>query len=313
MYRFKFHVTFLNFLWLTTAVNAGVGSSGGANAVVCRNDQGQILKATLLDLFEAEARGLQLLPPLTSITAEYRRALKNLRANILMDIEPTVEDEERFERNIASFEQVEGELEPVGDIGETVEIPLNCKIEQLAIYDDTASELPVRVSKEIWSHLSAMNQVALYAHEIIFRDFRSVFPLESSAGLREIVGRLFSEDLPLFPVDTGVPSFAKKCKGGVFPRELEFYMYTPNDRPGVRIIRLYRLEGRDLYIPIDFERNLDRFENLKKVEAGVLKNDFVFADFDPETREIQTISYIPKDSSRTNPPRHYAVAGCFNR
>jgi hypothetical protein len=310
MFRFKLYTTFLGLLLLTTAASAGVGSSGGGNAVVCRSGDGRILKATLLDLFEAEARGLKLLPPLGSITAEYRRALKNIRANILMDVEPTVEDEERFEGNIASFEQADEELPPVGDIGETVQIPANCKIEQLAIYDDTASDLPVRVSKEIWPHLNAMNQVALYTHEIIFRDYRNVFPLESSANLREIIGRLFSKDFPLFPVDTGMPSFAYECEGNVFPRELKFYMYTPSDRPDVRVFRIYQLEGRDLYIPIDFERDLNRVENFKRIDAGILKNDFIYADFVPETQGLLDIRHIPRD--RTKPSMRYPVFSCHN-
>src|SRR4051812_1074476 len=64
-----------------SAASAGVGSSGGGKAVVCRDAlSGSIQTAELLDLYEATARyGLTVRPDSGNMGTEYSRTLDEIR------------------------------------------------------------------------------------------------------------------------------------------------------------------------------------------------------------------------------------------
>src|SRR5687768_15205585 len=70
----------LSFLCNANVVRAaGVGSSGGGFAVVCRSTDGTIESAQLLDLYEGQARGDRYRQPTGNLSQDYAIYLQYIR------------------------------------------------------------------------------------------------------------------------------------------------------------------------------------------------------------------------------------------
>lgn len=177
---------------------AGVGSSGGGKAVVCRNSfTNAIESATLLDLYEARHQhGLQVVAPANGLDAELARFLENDARTTLDNPEPVGQrDVERIKSIFRSFRFSADKLTTLDDVGHTiVNIPDGCALEQLAIYLDRSNE--IMVDQKIWEALDFQNHAALVAHEVIYRQQRVDGGDTTSEVTRRLVGLLFSTTPP---------------------------------------------------------------------------------------------------------------------
>src|SRR4051812_28042212 len=62
--------------FFSSTTYAGVGSSGGGYAVVCRTPSGEIQQATLLDLYEVQSKpGVTLIPSSGDLYQDYARVV----------------------------------------------------------------------------------------------------------------------------------------------------------------------------------------------------------------------------------------------
>ncbi len=180
-----------------SAFAAGVGSSGGGKAVVCRSAADQAIEsATVLDLYEAvHQHGLQLRPAIGSTEDELMRVLAEFR-NSTENTPDSWSNQNLMKANkiIRNFQLTPGVLKSIADVGNTIALPRECSLEQLAIYQDKTEKLSVNL--DIWNALDSMNQAALLAHEVIYRQQRIDGGDTTSEVTRRMVGLLFSTTPP---------------------------------------------------------------------------------------------------------------------
>lgn len=171
---------------------AGVGSSGGGMAVVCRSLSGQIKEAALLDIYEASAGGFkmkkasgQVADDLKLLYAEFRKSTFDRRPirNEHLEMLNSFLEQTKF---------VSYRLPSTDDVGRIPQRPpANCKIEQLAVADD--QYLNFYVDREIWNALDSLNQAALIFHESIYQMARVSGIENTSWRTRAIVGTASSQ------------------------------------------------------------------------------------------------------------------------
>ena len=58
------------------------------------------------------------------------------------------------------------ELHLLFDFGETVKLPANCQLRQIAIYND--KEKTLQIAKDLWEQLDSINKAALIQHELYY-------------------------------------------------------------------------------------------------------------------------------------------------
>lgn len=202
---FSFLVSFSTIPWPLTSY-AGIRTSGGALAVVCRDVNQNIRSAELLDIYEARQEGKILRPSTNSAVGDwiqYLRVLKKLTGHPVMD-----QNQESLEKTVIESAMKEIVMTPPGqwlqrlfDEGPLdMNLPPNCYHEQLALFYDEAPVLTV--SSDIWSHLDATNRAAMWAHESIYHLMRLKSKMPSPFGIkttmtskviRPLVGAMFSQ------------------------------------------------------------------------------------------------------------------------
>lgn len=234
---------------------AGVRDSGGGFALVCRSDQGNLLSAELLDLYEARVRySLSLPHSLENLKDNYARARVNtdrLQADRLPVPSENLEDQKNLARffRIAHFTQGNERLPNLADLGNIPDIPSGCAVEPLAVFYD--SRKLVIIDSEIWQHLDSMNRAALVYHEVLYQ-YQRALNEETSENTRAFVAHVFS-DSPLLPVNEGRPSDARLCLTGDSSRDLRsvdrkaslFYIYEEDK---VATLQFEVLMGRPLLV-----------------------------------------------------------------
>ena len=238
-------------LSLSTAMlaSAGGGSSGGGKTVVCRNDDGSISKAYLLDLYEAAARwGLQIKPPTGDITSEYARYLLELR-RVVGDPRPFGDDDDVSLGEKISKLRFGFDLPPVtDDLGTTIPLPKRCKVEQAITHSDETDEL--LADPWIWQALDTQNQAALLAHEELYFGARQAGELTSEAA-RQTVAELFSTTPPPVLSDR-IPNRYLACDAGAANGRIDdtkFAAYPDPLNSEHTILQFSKLFGRDVYTP----------------------------------------------------------------
>jgi hypothetical protein len=171
------------FLLMTKMAVAG-NEGGGGKSVVCRDAQGKITRAEILDLFEGRNQ-YQLTYSETELSwqeqvfnffkssgiATDNEIFKNFQ-NIIMHL------------NILSEEVV---LKETNDSFEVVS-PKGCKIEQVAIY---INDNQILISGEIWKALSETQKAALIIHESVYRYLRD-YGETNSKRARHLTAHLLS-------------------------------------------------------------------------------------------------------------------------
>lgn len=176
---------------------AGVNSSGGGNAIVCRSADTsgtkQIVSATVLDLFEAEAIDGLTIPPRTGnaedIAGELLKRLeegnpeafqnKPVYQSLTALLQSTLANIKVLKPGIG-LSPIPNSLSPI--------VPKGCATEQLAAYQPAGKLL---IDGEIWAKLDELNRAGLLVHEVVYKWLR-LGGSTNSVRARKIVGALFS-------------------------------------------------------------------------------------------------------------------------
>ena len=196
---------------------AGASNGGGGAAVVCRQTDGQIRYASLLDLYEtSQVYGLKLFKPTGSLERDYYLAVANTYS---LQGYPEYAEKEKasISENLRKFFEIVS-MTPAGqglpildDTGEVPMLPSGCAIEQLAIFHDasTLGTDRVEINSEIWRSLDSLNQAALVTHEMNYYWERTLNERTSEAT-RAVVAHIFA-DGGVTPVRDGIPSYSMSC------------------------------------------------------------------------------------------------------
>jgi hypothetical protein len=190
---------------LSTLCFAGVDSSGGGNAVVCRDSRQKIVSAEWLDLYEGKAiYKFLLLPNADSAVFQFENAWKKLICRNpqfpFLCHPPAIQGTlEMLPVNVV--------LEPINDSYQ-VFIPKGCKIEQTARY---VNQDKILVVSEIWAALDEQSRAALMLHESIYAGMRVLGETDSRRS-RLAVGAAFSVGTIDTPNDQGEK--IKTCVAG---------------------------------------------------------------------------------------------------
>lgn len=173
----------------------GAGSSGGGFAIVCRADNGSILNAELLDLYEAKSKpNYELIESTGSLEGDYVASVANTYR--LQGYESAVIIDSSTRKNLDSvlglmdFLDKRQPLPNLHDLGKHLKAPAGCEIEPLAIWDDSKDR--IKVSSEIWNSLSTLDQAALVQHEVVYKYHRGLYE-KNSEEARAFVAAIFSK------------------------------------------------------------------------------------------------------------------------
>lgn len=206
------------------SAQGGIGDGGG-QGIVCRNEDGTVRSAQLLDLAEAENFFLlkvkdqpkdipyldiahdyvELLDaaipssnPISQITTRIENKIEKVRYDINPHILLTKRRQYTFIRDTLDLIEsnkiiIPGnnfKLPPVGDSRPRI-LPSGkgCDLEQIAIYKDGSDQ--VRFIGSVWDKLDNTNKAALLIHESLYRSLRQMGDVTSDRT-RKTVGYLFS-------------------------------------------------------------------------------------------------------------------------
>lgn len=214
----KFVLHLILFL-ITKSVIAGVSTSGGGYAVVCRDTSKAIVSAELLDLAEGRLKyNFKMKSVSGSTLKDYALGVENVY--FLQTGKPwfscgldVCEPSEMLSRFIKIIDWVDSsqQLDPIYDLGDvsTVlkQLNIGCDIEQVAIFNDATGR--VQISKEAWNKMDSLSQAGLVWHELWYRESRKYYllPEKNSEKSRLNTAIVFAEGLT--PVKAGVPENAK--------------------------------------------------------------------------------------------------------
>ena len=211
-------------LLVTNFAFAGGNGSGGGQGIVCRNDDGTVASAELLDL--AEAQGYYLLKlspqpasrPYIDIAREYASILDNAipssdpisngtktdgsQVSVSQEIDPSIilSHMNHDDYVLSSVNEIDKDkmlipgnnykIPPVSDSHPRI-LPSGkrCDLEQIAVYTDGNNQ--VHFVGAIWKKLNNINKAALLVHEALYRNLRMMGD-KFSDQTRKAVGYLFS-------------------------------------------------------------------------------------------------------------------------
>lgn len=198
--------------------------SGGGQGIVCRNDDGKVASARLLDLAEAEEYFLLRLPtpsnglsylsiaenfaakldesmPSNFPTDNFTDRVNNIITRVSYDVSGTMllnrkegnrTLHDAVDRINAEKLLIPGDdysIPPVGDSHPLVRpTHKGCNIEQIAVYTD--GNETVHFVGGIWRHLDPLNKAALLIHEALYRSLRTMGETTSDRT-RKTVAYLF--------------------------------------------------------------------------------------------------------------------------
>lgn len=179
------------------AYSHDVGNGGGA--WICKDNKDKIIKAELVDLFEARVEfELPLMgfegESIDLILGKIRKKLEKVRGDII----PLFDESLKLTLQTSKPIGPEGELEIVDDSLYRVKAsPRWCtsgKISymQVANFTNYKPETTL-IDPAIFSHLTTIHQAALWAHEAIYRSLRIKEEAKNSIKARRWVGLLFSD------------------------------------------------------------------------------------------------------------------------
>lgn len=173
------------YLWAGTAV------SGGGGAFVCRDAQGNVRSAELLDLWETQyVYGDKVVESNEDVDVQIDRVLGNLEVyspTFAAEIRNELSLQRELFESIAPDVAISAPKDALNVYGKR-----GCPLEGMMYYDVELKK--IRYDKEIFSKLSSNTQVAAaYLHEAIYKILRQQPNGNTdSVGTRNIVGNLFS-------------------------------------------------------------------------------------------------------------------------
>lgn len=209
-------------------VGRGGMDGGGGNAVVCRDNEGRVTRAKLLDLFEGEALE-DLVPQKFDESLSFEEIAKLVAKNIdrggsgnshsctsttssggvvierTVQIGPLLSSESTtnwVEYVLKNYKVLPAEvgLEPIADSGHFI-FPRDCKIEQVAVYRDDSNR--IFFVNDIWMALDKVHKAALIVHEALYKNLRSPKEMNSDRT-RKAVAHAFS-GFEFKPLLDGIP------------------------------------------------------------------------------------------------------------
>jgi hypothetical protein len=246
---------------------AGPGASGGGQGIVCRNPDGTVASAKLLDLVEAQdyfLLSLQSQPadrPYMEIAHEYAAILDGAMALVnpiaqtseqVGNLPPQVGFEVNESLVLSHTDKIQHMISftldemnarkmlipgddfaipPVGDSHPLV-LPTQkgCAIEQIALYTDGNDA--VHFVGGIWNSLDNVNKAALLIHEILYRRLRGMGDTTSDQT-RKANGYLFS-GMKFEWVMDGVPQKYRNCWTNDANHSFQFVVY-PDEQSSVTL------------------------------------------------------------------------------
>lgn len=182
-------------LWVCSAQALtihGVDNSGGGKAVVCRDEQKNIKRIQLLDLFEGETIYGLTSKSFGDSKEENLQGAKEILQATFAQMPSVIPIQYFIDRALKDFRLLppDVKLAPVDDAAPIV-IPSGCELEQLAYYQDNENLL---VDQNLWNALDGKNKAALIMHEIIYLQARYEGD-KDSRNARRVVAHIFSEYL----------------------------------------------------------------------------------------------------------------------
>lgn len=282
---------------------AGNGSGGGGYASTCRNPQGKIERAELLDLYEARTvYHRTLLTSSGDSLEDYKAALKNMYTLQGYPEAYEVEIAEKSFRNffdITEFTKPGEKVPEIKDLGE-IPPPAGCQYEQVAAFGGKEKFLTLKwgkIDSEIWNALDSQNQAALIVHESHYSGYRYLEE-KTSQNARIAVGIIFSEGI--VPVKANLPLERQSCeaKDGeieVANRRLTsaFYAFPFQNSDGTQGLQIQftHLMGRPI-----FSKTTAFFSGLKmlKLEEGPARPPFVS---DPKANSVRIASVFGEQTA----------------
>lgn len=176
----------------TSTVFASIGGmeGGGGKGVVCRDSDGHIKSAEVLDLYEARVQYQLMIPVSTKpYMLQAIEAISPLKRTIVAF------DYDAIVKSIYDIDRVKNVLPPgtkLQDVDDAFPVILpgkNCALEQFANYYNDSNIL---IDGEIWQALDAQGKAALVVHEAIYR-FMRTYGAKNSQKARINVGHLFAQ------------------------------------------------------------------------------------------------------------------------
>lgn len=182
---------------------AGGVDGGGGNAVVCRNQAGEIESAEALDLFEAASMySLNIQKTSIPMAEQIEKALQVVPASSRL----TLATYTSIVQEKMKILPLGTKLEKINDSYEVV-LPSRCQVEQLARF---YSQDRILVNGEIWAKLGETDRAALVLHEAVYATNR-LMGAKDSRRSRHIVAYLFDPSTSWEDVKDGVPENALNC------------------------------------------------------------------------------------------------------
>ena len=196
------------------ASEMGPSSGGGGFVIQCQPNALEPKGYTeLIDLYRGRRMGLEMPQPLGSIEDNYFRAVK--RTYTLQGHPQFADDahKQNIIENLKGFFRMTrfvlaSELPVINDYGD-VFVPSQCKVRQLAYFNDLTDE--VFIDQELWNQLDRENQAALAHHELFYKHLRSFYGLKSSVQTSLFVAHIYSSsEVPA--LSEGLPSHAQEAQ-----------------------------------------------------------------------------------------------------
>ncbi|MCX6126336.1 MAG: hypothetical protein NTV34_16505 [Proteobacteria bacterium] len=230
----------------------GAGSTGGAGVIVCETTALVGYSVRLLDLYEAELAGQNL--PNQDALPLYDSLLRAVRKVHVFKDSPRANDVtflRDYTKSLVSnlyksnlrFTAPGERLPSTGDFGAVPQLPLGCKLDQVAVYHD--DDHMIDIVTDYWLKMSAQDQAAVIFHEVIYREYRAAGET-TSEKIRKIVGDNFSLRSDS-RISDGLSANAFICSGivaGDNNNGLSLYIDNKDDHA---VVRLVQLQGRSLY------------------------------------------------------------------
>lgn len=254
-------ILFLGLMILTIssyAYSSGGVDGGGGGSIVCRDAQGKITSAEILDLYEGRVQYsyIQRISQ-DSVDKQVEDVVERLSFGRGPSFKSYLMSYARFVSNSKVILPDGTGLLPVNDANNII-VPKNCQIEQLANF---TNQNQVLVNGEIYNALDNTNKAALIVHEALYKIFR-MYGTTNSTRARKSVALGFSNiDITSKPncepaescgalmqdIKADLPSKYYEChtlpnsNGSPYPGS-HFYAY--NDKNGQLVFQFDYLDGQ---------------------------------------------------------------------
>ncbi len=257
-------------LALSSYAHSGGVDGGGGKSVVCRDADGKITSAEVLDLYEGRVQyGLQPIVSEDVVEEQTGKVVMMLSKGRGEALKNTLMSTVSYIMQEKVILPDGTELLPVDDSYHVV-VPKNCRVEQLANF---TSQNQVLINGEIWRRLDNTNKAALIIHEAIYKVFR-MYGATNSIRARKATALGFSGGI-FTPIWDGAPFWNGNsnmpylnCKTAVSLPGSHFYAY--NDDNGELVFHFDYLDGHLMLtktilnidkIPLDQLLNMNRDVN----------------------------------------------------